>query len=81
MAKRSLNLSLDESVIERARRYSERHDTSISRLVNDFLSRLPAEEEGLDMEGLTPTVRRLIGVAAGADEGAYKRYLADKYAR
>jgi hypothetical protein len=33
MAKPSLNLSLDESVIERARRYSERHDTSISRLV------------------------------------------------
>jgi hypothetical protein len=78
MPKRSLNLSLDGAVIERARRYCERHDTSISRLVSDFLSRLPIEDR-LDKESLPPRVRRLVGVAAGADEAAYRRYLIDKH--
>ena len=80
MSKRSLNLSLEESVVERAKQYSRRHGTSVSRLVGDFLARLPGEE-GLDPEGLSPTVRRLIGVAAGADESAYRKYLAKKYGR
>ena len=80
MSKQSLNLSLEKSVIERAKRYSRRHDTSVSRLVGDFLARLPADE-GVDAEGLSPTVRRLIGAGAGADESAYREYLTKKYGR
>lgn len=33
MSKRRLNITVDPDLVERARRYSERHNTSISRLV------------------------------------------------
>lgn len=79
MGKRSLNLSLDERTIERARRYSERHGTSISSLVGEYLSGLP--EPGEDaVVGLSPTVRRLVGVARGGrDREGYRRHLREKY--
>jgi hypothetical protein len=80
MTKQRLNITVDPAVIERARRYTERHNTSISRLVTEFLARLPAEE-ALE-ETLTPTVRRLLGVAKGAgDREDYRRHLVEKYGR
>ena len=81
MAKTTLNLTIDVSTVERARRYGERHDVSISRLVGDFLSRLPAEdEEDLNING--PITRRLFGLAKGGpDEEDYHRFLLEKYSR
>lgn len=78
MAKRSKNLSLGEDAIRRGERYSELHDTSVSQLVEDFLSSLPTEDELPDP--LSPGVRRLLGIAS--DEGgreAFRSYLARKY--
>ena len=81
MSKQSVNLSLEEAAVERGRRYSQRHGTSISKLVNDFLERLPMEESAGEPE-LTPTVRRLLGVAKGGlDEEDYHRYLLEKHSR
>ncbi|HEU0052963.1 MAG TPA: DUF6364 family protein [Longimicrobium sp.] len=79
MAKVIANLSLDEEAVKRGERYAELHSTSVSKLVSDFLSRLPVEEEW--QRELPPVVRRLYGVAAGAgvDEKDYLRYLEDKY--
>ena len=66
-------------MIERARRYCERHNTSISRLVGDFLARLPLEE-GEEKADRPPIVRSLLGAAEGGpDEEDYHRYLLDKY--
>ena len=80
MARRSLNLSIEEASVKRAQRYSRRHGVSISRLVEDFLVRLPVDEA--DVEELTSDVRRLIGIGAGtADRAAYRRYLLEKYGR
>lgn len=80
MSKQRLNLTVDPEVIERARRYSRRHETSISRLVGDFLSSLPGEEPVGD-DDLTPTVRRLVGVARGGpDREDYRRHLLEKHA-
>lgn len=79
MPKKRLNITLDPEAAERARRYSQRHDTSISRLVGEFLSRLPDEEEDHD---LTPTVARLLGVAKGGPgREDHRRHLLKKYAR
>lgn len=61
MPKHRIHLSIDPDVLERARRYSERPDTSISRLVSNFLAGLPLEKLP-ETEELTPTVRRLLGV-------------------
>jgi hypothetical protein len=79
MAKKDrLNLLIDHDAVERARRYSARHGTSISRIVTEFLASLPLEEER-ELAQLSPAVRQLIGVAAGTDVDAYKDYLNEKY--
>ena len=79
MPKKRLNITVDAGVVERARRYTQRHNTSISGLVGEFLAHLP---EGGDTEpsDLSPTVKRLLGVAAGGpDREEYRRYLLEKY--
>jgi hypothetical protein len=86
MSKHRLNLTVDPDVNECARRYSERHDTSISRLVGDFLAARPGEGSSLEgtsgEDDLTPTVRRLLGVARGGpDREDYRRHLLEKHAR
>ncbi|MEW6747474.1 MAG: DUF6364 family protein [Planctomycetota bacterium] len=77
MAKISKKLSLDPKAVERGERFSRLHSTSLSRLVNDFLAQLPVDDVEPD---LTPTVRRLLGVAKGGpDENDYREYLFQKY--
>lgn len=78
MPKKRLNITLDRETAERARRYTQRHDTSISRLVGEFLSQLP--DDGDDDVELTPIVKRLLGMAhGGPDREAYRRHLLEKY--
>ena len=57
-SKKKLTLSIDETVIERARRYSRAHNTTISELVSNYLDRLdaPADPE------YSPFVQRLRGL-------------------
>ena len=76
-SKKKLTLSVDQEVIERARRYSTRHKTSISRLVSTYLSQLdlPADQE------FSPLVQRLRGVLpphVSIEE--YHQYLEEKHA-
>lgn len=78
MAKKRLNITLNPEAADRARRYTERHKTSISRLVGEFFSQLPDEEE--EVAELTPTVKRLKGIAKGGpDREAYRRHLLKKH--
>lgn len=77
MPKKRLNITVDPHVAERARRYSKRHDTSISKLVTDFLSGLPDEDEPREH---SPAVRRLLGVATdGPDREECRKHLDEKY--
>jgi hypothetical protein len=80
MPRESLNLSVERTSIERARRYIEAHSTSISRLVDEFLAALPLDEVRPD--DLSPIVRRLYGITAGAaDVEDYHAHLLQKYGR
>lgn len=75
MAKTKLTLSVERRVIERAKLYSRRNDTSVSELVTQFLSSL--EEENGES---TPITSRLIGALVpdgSVDE--YREYLDEKY--
>jgi hypothetical protein len=56
---RKLTLSIDESVIKRARRYSQRHNVSISRLVTNYLAGLDEPQRALPS---SRTVNRLRGI-------------------
>lgn len=77
MPKKKLTLSIDEAVIRRAKRFSERHDTSVSRLVSEFLANLDGEAGEP-----TPIVSRLRGLLPGdASVEDYHRYLEEKYDR
>ena len=79
MPKKRLNITVDADVVERARRYTRRHNTSISGLVTEFLSQLPEADPTGEQE-LAPTVRRLLGIAAGGpDREDYRRHLLEKY--
>lgn len=71
-----LTLSVDEALVQRAREYSQAHETSISRLVSSFFERLPSGEARY-----TPRVRRLMGLLSpeDADVEHYHRYLEEKY--
>ncbi len=77
MARKKLTLSVDEDVIKKAKRFSERHDTSLSKLVTEFLSKL-ADREGKR----TPVVSRLRGILPHeTDAEDYRRHLERKYRR
>ena len=75
MPTKKLTLSVEERAIEKARIYSKRHGTSISRLVSGFLASLPESESPI-----TPRVRRLIGLLpSDVDETDYHRHLDEKH--
>lgn len=80
MARERVNLTVDREALERGRRYGRRHGLSLSRMVSDFLRRLP--EEDATGEPLPPAVRRLLGSGlGGGDREDYRRHLEEKYGR
>lgn len=82
-AKRPTNLTLDPEAVTRGERFGQRHGTSLSQLVTDFLYSLPADDVDDTLPQLTPPVRRLYGLAAGGttDRDAYRDHVVEKYGR
>ncbi len=75
-SKKKLTLSVDQEVIERARRYSIRHKTSISQLVSTYLSQLDSPSE----RRFSPLVHRLRGILPqDVSMEEYHRYLEEKH--
>lgn len=78
-SRKKLTLSVDEQIIERAHRYSQRHNTSISQLVSNYLARLA---EAGPHQPYSPTVRRLIGILpSDVSVEQYHEHLEQKYAK
>ena len=75
-----LTLSIKKSVTERAKRYAKRKKTSLSKLVENQLDKLTAEEQE---NTVTPLVKSLSGVisieAAGKEKKEYAKFLKKKY--
>ena len=72
-----LTLSVDERVIERAKKYAQARGTSVSGLVEQMLD---LAASGSDRKDITPPVlARLRGSLKGADRRDYHRYLERKY--
>ena len=75
MPKKKLTLSVEEEAVRKARWFSRKHRTSISRLVSDYLSSL-GERENSD----TPIVSRIRGVMnSDVRVEDYEEYLIEKY--
>ena len=72
-----LTLSVDDAVIERAKAFAERRQTSVSALVERYLARLTEEPQPRTSE--PPVLARLRGTLAGADEREHRAHLERKY--
>jgi hypothetical protein len=58
---KKLNLSLSESVIESAKRYAEKNNISLSKLIESYLKALTTNA-GESNNEITPLVKSLSGV-------------------
>lgn len=76
-----LTLKLDQSVIEKAKNYALKQQTSLSQIVENYLEQLTRDQELTTP--FTPLVRSLSGVIdlpADFESGkTYSDYLAEKY--
>ena len=75
-----LTLRLDDQLILKAKRYSDRSGKSVSQIVADYFSLIDADEVIPGTE-ISPRVRSLIGGFKGATttEDDYRRHLEEKY--
>jgi hypothetical protein len=71
-----LTVRVPRDVLEGAKRYAHRHQTTLTRLVSEFLRRLGTEKDPL---ADAPTVRRLAGVLSQGESADDDRvYLENK---
>ena len=79
---KKLTLSIDETTIEKAKRYAKKKKKSLSKLVQEYLQYV-AERENENLESeLTPTVKILLGsvkIKEESIEDARFKYLKEKY--
>lgn len=77
-----LTLKLDNSVIEQAKNYARRRNTSLSKLIESYLGLLVDPQ---DSQEVTPLVKSLSGVVdlpKNFDyKKDYKKHLSNKYAK
>ena len=75
-----LTLSVDEDVVERAKRYAANRGTSVSRLVEQYLG-LVTRPSSMVEDGLSPILGRLRAELKGVsvDRADYDKYRERKY--
>lgn len=80
--KSKLTLKIDNHIIEQAKVYARNKNTSLSKLIKNYLTILTSGNN-FDSEGITPLVKSISGVLYNAKasdlNGAYKEHLNEKY--
>ncbi|MBX7250350.1 MAG: hypothetical protein K1X50_00110 [Candidatus Promineofilum sp.] len=72
-----LTIRVPIAVLERAKEYAENNQTSVTRLVSQYLSQLPVENDYLQD---APIVQSLIGILSPETTiEDYWRYIEEKY--
>lgn len=76
--KKKLTLSIDEQLIQAAKQYAEKHNTTVSKIVSALFEKI--DKQAWDAESETPIFDRLVGVVRNdpAIED-YRDYLTEKY--
>lgn len=69
-----LTLTIERSIIEKAKRYARKRERSLSDLVENYLKALTNESE-INEETLTPTVKSLRGSFKLPENFDYKKEL------
>jgi hypothetical protein len=77
MESTKLTIRIPRKVLERAKQYAREHQTSLTRLVSEYLQQLPVENDPLVD---APIVQRLSGlVSSDVSIEDYQQYLEEKY--
>ncbi|MDP9191968.1 MAG: DUF6364 family protein [Acidobacteriota bacterium] len=71
-----LTLSVDEKVVRGAKRYAAARGTSVSQLVERYLTLLSKPD---DVPGQPPVLKLLRGAARGGSAEAHRQHLSRKY--
>jgi hypothetical protein len=76
-----LTLSLDKSVIERAKRYAREHQVSLSSLVETLLRRSLPEpaDRGARSGSIVRELSGIIRLEGETEQASYQRYLEEKH--
>ncbi len=72
-----LTLSVEKSVVSRARRYAKQQGVSVSEMVETYLAAVVAPADKVQRR--SPILHALRGSLKKADMEAYRRHLAAKY--
>jgi hypothetical protein len=72
-----LTLSIDPSVVVRAKRYAKRSGMSVSQMVEAYLDTVTRTAAGETRE--TPVLNSLRGILKDADPDAYRKHLVKKH--
>ena len=71
-----LTLTIEQSVIEKAKKYAKEKERSLSDLIENYLKALTKDEVQNDIE-LTPIVKSLKGTFIAPENSDYKKDLAN----
>jgi hypothetical protein len=81
-----LTLRINDRVKKKAKAYAQRHNTSLSKMVEDHLEEVTQKEWKLKtLDELSPIVKSLMGIIKGAKDLDWKKakedYLYKKYVK
>ncbi len=80
---KKLTLSLDQTIIEKAKKYAKENNTSLSKMVEAYFDLLTNIESNKNELLITPLVESLCGVIELPEDFDYKKskaaYLLEKY--
>jgi hypothetical protein len=77
MNETKMTVRVPRDLLENAKRYARQHDTTLTRLVSNYLRRLSNLD---DLLAEAPTVQRLSGaLSPDGSEADYQSYLEEKY--
>jgi macrodomain Ter protein organizer (MatP/YcbG family) len=78
-----LTLKLDKTVIDRAKKYAAKNNTSLSRMIESYLDQVTSNKK--TSEEISPLVKSLSGVINLPEnyneKKEYKKHLSSKYSK
>jgi hypothetical protein len=72
-----LTLTIEQAVIEKAKKYAKDKERSLSNLIENYLKALTKEDDSYEIE-LTPIVKSLKGSFTAPDNIDYKKELKNR---
>jgi hypothetical protein len=79
MQKTKLTVRMPRRLLEGAKRYAAEHDTTLTRLISEYLRRLSAEGDPLADSPMVRLLSGMLSPEASIDD--YRAYLEEKYGK